>query len=69
MKTQRDEPYQITKHNAKILTDVVLSQSGYEGNCVLSLTQERRKHQVTTKLLKFLQELTLRHVSEDDKIQ
>jgi hypothetical protein len=32
MKTQRDEPYQITKHSAKIMNDVVLSLSGYGGS-------------------------------------
>jgi hypothetical protein len=39
MKTQWDEPYQITKHNAILVTDVVLSRSGCEGNCLLTLTQ------------------------------
>jgi len=69
MKTQWDEPHQITKHSSKIMTDVVLSQSGYEGNCLLTLTQWRWKHQVTSKLLKFLRELTLRYVPGNGQIQ
>jgi hypothetical protein len=52
----------------RLMTDVVLSQSGCEGKCLLILTQWIWKHQMTTKLLKFLPELTLRYVPEDSKI-